>query len=136
MASQAVSSSTGASSSRGKEGDENLAFASGLFNCYNALVAGDLPPQLSFADLDQIHPEDVEEMDITWQIAMAVFRAKQFAKKTGKNNWGMSADKKVGFSKGKMRCFNCHEPGHFALDFPQPDRRLNNDRTIVAVGNN
>lgn len=104
MASQAVSSSTGASSSRGKEGDENLALALGLVNCYNALIAGDLPPQLSFADLDQI--------------AMAVFRAKQFAKKTGKNNWGMSADKKVGFRKEKLRCFNCHEPGHFARDCP------------------
>ena len=75
-------------------------------------------------------------MDITWQIAMAVFRAKQFAKKTGKNNWGMSADKKVGFNKGKLRCFNCHEPGHFARDCPHPDRRVNNDRTMVAVGNN
>ncbi|KAL7601927.1 hypothetical protein Lser_V15G21870 [Lactuca serriola] len=81
-----VSSSNVASSSKGKECDENLVFAIGLVNCYNALVAGELPPQLSFVDLDQIHPEDVEEMDITWQIFMAVFRAKQFAKKTGKNN--------------------------------------------------
>ncbi|XP_052625893.1 uncharacterized protein LOC128132926 [Lactuca sativa] len=82
------------SSSNTKESDKNLALAIGLVNCYNAFVAGDLPPQLSFADLDQIHPEDVEEMDITWQIAMAVFRAKQFAKKTGKNNKAMNADKK------------------------------------------
>ncbi|KAL7611060.1 hypothetical protein Lser_V15G13110 [Lactuca serriola] len=117
-----------ASFSKGKELDENIVFAAGLINCYNALVAGELPPQLSFADLDQIHSEDVEEMDITRQIAMVVFRAKQFAKKTGKNNWGMSADRKVG-------CFNYHEPGHFARDCPHPDRRLNNDRTIVAVGN-
>ena len=64
-----------------KESDGNLALATGLINCYNAFVDGELPLQLSFANLDQIHPEDVEEMDITWQIAMAVFRAKQFAKK-------------------------------------------------------
>ena len=118
MAAQAASSSNVASSSKGKEGDENLALATGLVNCYNALVAGDLPPHLSFVDLDQIHPKDVEEMDITWQIAMAVFRAKQFAKKTRKNNWGMSADKKVGFNKEKLCCFNCHEPDHFARECP------------------
>lgn len=63
-----------------------MALATGLVNCYNAFVAGELSPQLSFTDLDQIHPEDVEEMDITWQMAMAVFRAKQFSKKPGKNN--------------------------------------------------
>ena len=63
-----------------------MALATALVNCYNAFVPGELYPQLSFADLDQIHPEDVEEMDITWQMAMVVFRAKQFLKKTGKNN--------------------------------------------------
>ncbi|KAL7607895.1 hypothetical protein Lser_V15G14224 [Lactuca serriola] len=135
VSTQTASSSNVDSSSKGKEGDENLVFAAGLVNCYNVLVAGELPHQLSFADLDPIHPEDVEEMDITWQIAMAVFRAKQFAKKTGKNNWGMNADKKVGFNKGKLRCLNCHETGHFARDCPHPDRRVNNDRTMVAVGN-
>ena len=50
-----------------RENDENLALATGLVNCYNAFVAGELPPQLSLADLDQIHPEDVEEMDITYR---------------------------------------------------------------------
>ncbi|XP_052622736.1 uncharacterized protein LOC128128015 [Lactuca sativa] len=107
-----------ASSSNSKESDENLALATGLVNFYNAFVAGDPPPQLSFADLDQIHPEDVEEMDITWQIAIAVFRAKQFAKKIGKNNWAMNADKKVGFNKSILRCFNCHEQ---ALNISRPE---------------
>ena len=79
-----------------------MALATGLVNCYNAFVAGELPLQLSLDHLDQIHPEDLEEMDITWQIAMAVFRAKQFSKKTGKNNWGMNIEKKVGFNKGKL----------------------------------
>ncbi|MFS7946563.1 hypothetical protein Hanom_Chr06g00537811 [Helianthus anomalus] len=38
-------------------------------------------------DLDQMHPEDVEEMDITSQMAMAKFRAKSFVKKIGRNKW-------------------------------------------------
>nr|KAJ0213727.1 hypothetical protein LSAT_V11C400212820 [Lactuca sativa] len=52
MATQAASPSNVASSSNGKEGDENLSLATWLVNCYNALVARDLPSQLSFADLD------------------------------------------------------------------------------------
>ena len=44
VAAQAASPSNVASSSNGKEGDENLALATGLVNCYNALVAGDLLP--------------------------------------------------------------------------------------------
>ena len=62
-----------------------------------------MPHQIWFAVIDQIHLEDDKEMDITWKIAMAVFRAKQFSKKTGKNNWGMNGDKKVGFNRGKFR---------------------------------
>ena len=48
-----------------KEKEENMALATSLVNCYNAFVVGELSPQLSFSELDQIHPEDIEEMDIT-----------------------------------------------------------------------
>ena len=75
-------------------------------------------------------------MEITWKIAMVVFRSKQFAKKTGKNNWSMNGDKKVGFNRGNLRCFNFHEPGHFAHDFPKLYRRENPDRTLVPLVNN
>ena len=64
---QAASSSKGpALVSAPKEAEENMALASGLVIFYNAFVAGELPPQISFFDLDLIHVEDVEEMDITW----------------------------------------------------------------------
>ena len=32
-------------------------------NCYNAVVNGELPPPVLMSELDQIHPDDVEEMD-------------------------------------------------------------------------
>ena len=125
---QAASSSKAPiSNPASKETDENMALATRIVNCYSAFIVGELPLQVSFVNLDQIHPEDVEEMDITWQIAMAMFRAKQFAKKTSMNNWGMSAEMNVGFNKGKLRYFSCHEPGHFARECPKPDWRENSE---------
>jgi hypothetical protein len=82
--------------------DENIALVANFVNCYNAFVAGNLIPPMTLGELDQIHPDDVEELDIQWQIAMAVFRAKKFGERTGKKNWGINADKKLGFQKEKL----------------------------------
>ncbi|GJZ23530.1 putative ribonuclease H-like domain-containing protein [Tanacetum coccineum] len=40
-------------------------------------------PQLAHEDLQQIHPDDIEEMDLRWQMAMLTMRAKRFLKNTG-----------------------------------------------------
>ncbi|MFS7973249.1 hypothetical protein Hanom_Chr09g00854431 [Helianthus anomalus] len=65
---------------------EYLEIAASVINCLNDFVAGDItPPNFVMSDLNQMHPDDVEEMDITWQMAMATFRAKNFVKRTGKN---------------------------------------------------
>ncbi|XP_076935041.1 uncharacterized protein LOC143601539 [Bidens hawaiensis] len=37
-------------------------------------------------NIDHIHPEDVKEMVIPWKITMAVFRAKNFAEMTRRDN--------------------------------------------------
>nr|GFA76749.1 ribonuclease H-like domain-containing protein [Tanacetum cinerariifolium] len=39
-------------------------------------------PQLVNEDLEQIHPDDLEEMDLKWQMAMLTMRAKRFLKNT------------------------------------------------------
>ena len=76
-----------------------MALMAGFMNCDNAFVAGDLVPPVKMGELDQIHPDDVEEMNISWHIAMSVFRAKKFTQGTGKNNWGIQGDKRMGFIK-------------------------------------
>ncbi|GJW43965.1 ribonuclease H-like domain-containing protein [Tanacetum coccineum] len=90
-------------------------------------------PQLSQEDLEQLHPDDLEEMDLQWEMAMLTIRARRFIKRTGKklNINGQ----RVGFDKSKVECFNYHKHGHFAREcrFPRNQEfkgRENNTRTI------
>ena len=108
--------------------EENLAMMTGLIGCYNALVTGELALPVLMSELDQIHPDDVEEMDISWHIGMAVFRAKKFTQRTGKNAWGIGGDRKMGLNKSKLRCFNCHEEGHFAHECTKPKAEYHNHK--------
>ncbi|GJU30859.1 hypothetical protein Tco_1174448 [Tanacetum coccineum] len=39
-------------------------------------------PQLAHEDLQQIHPDNLEEMDLRWQMAMLTMRARRFLKNT------------------------------------------------------
>ncbi|GJX83595.1 hypothetical protein Tco_0333076 [Tanacetum coccineum] len=39
-------------------------------------------PQLSQEDLEQINPDDLEEMDLQWEMAMLTIRARRFIKRT------------------------------------------------------
>ncbi|GJR93575.1 hypothetical protein Tco_0265749 [Tanacetum coccineum] len=41
-------------------------------------------PQLAQEDLEQIDPDDVEEMDLQWEMAMLTIRAMRFIKRTGR----------------------------------------------------
>ncbi|GKC23218.1 hypothetical protein Tco_1025368, partial [Tanacetum coccineum] len=41
-------------------------------------------PQLDNEDLHQINPDDLEEMDLRWNIAMLTMRARRFLKNTGR----------------------------------------------------
>ncbi|GKE56345.1 putative ribonuclease H-like domain-containing protein, partial [Tanacetum coccineum] len=71
--------------------------------------------QLDNEDLKQIDPDDLEETDLKWQMAMLTMRARRFLKKTGRN-LGVNGTDTIGFDKTKVECYNCHRRGHFARE--------------------
>ncbi|GJQ90963.1 putative ribonuclease H-like domain-containing protein [Tanacetum coccineum] len=72
-------------------------------------------PQLENEDFQQIDEDDLEELDLRWQVAMLTVRVKKFIQKTGRN---LDFKEKRPFSidKSKIECYNCHRKGHFARD--------------------
>ncbi|GJZ41636.1 putative ribonuclease H-like domain-containing protein [Tanacetum coccineum] len=72
-------------------------------------------PQLVHEDLQQIHPDDMEEMDLRWQMAMLTMRARRFLKNTGRK-LTVNGNETIGFDKSKVECYNCHKRGHFARE--------------------
>ncbi|GKA94126.1 putative ribonuclease H-like domain-containing protein [Tanacetum coccineum] len=72
-------------------------------------------PQLVHEDLQQIHLDDMEEMDLRWQMAMLTMRERRFLKNTGRK-LTVNGNETIGFDKSKVECYNCHGRGHFARE--------------------
>ncbi|GKE94294.1 ribonuclease H-like domain-containing protein, partial [Tanacetum coccineum] len=72
-------------------------------------------PQLVHEDLQQIYPDDMEEMDLRWQMSMLTMRARRFLKNTGRK-LNVNGNETIGFDKSKVECYNCHKRGHFARE--------------------
>ncbi|GKA91435.1 ribonuclease H-like domain-containing protein [Tanacetum coccineum] len=66
-------------------------------------------------DLQQIDQDDLEELDIRWQVAMLTVRVQRFIQKTGRN-LDFKGKQPVTFDKSKVDCYNCHRKGHFAKE--------------------
>nr|GEX95023.1 hypothetical protein [Tanacetum cinerariifolium] len=75
--------------------------------------------QIKFKDINQIDEEDMEEMNIKWNMALLSMRADKFWKKTGKKISIQGSDV-AGFDKSKVECFNCHKMGHFVRECRAP----------------
>nr|GEZ40226.1 hypothetical protein [Tanacetum cinerariifolium] len=84
-------------------------------------------PQLDNEDLKQIDVDDLEEMDLRWQMAMLTMRDRRFLQKTGRN-LGANGPTSIGFDMSKVECYNCHRKGHFAKECRSPkDSRRTGD---------
>nr|GEX56532.1 ribonuclease H-like domain-containing protein [Tanacetum cinerariifolium] len=70
-------------------------------------------------DINHIDKDDMEEMDIKWNMALLSMRVDRFWKKTGKKI-SIQGINVAGFDKSMVECFNCHKMGHFARQCKAP----------------
>nr|GEW20592.1 retrovirus-related Pol polyprotein from transposon TNT 1-94 [Tanacetum cinerariifolium] len=91
-------------------------------------------PQVDYDDLEQINDDDIEEMDLKWQVAMISMRIKKFHKRTGRKLQFDTKDP-VGFDKTKVECFNYHKMRHFARDCRAKGNQDRRRRDDVYNGN-
>ncbi|GJX63278.1 putative ribonuclease H-like domain-containing protein [Tanacetum coccineum] len=60
-------------------------------------------PQLDNEDLQQIHPDDLEEMDLRWNIAMLTMRARRFKEYWEKENLDMANKERIGLTSPRNK---------------------------------
>nr|GEX06854.1 putative ribonuclease H-like domain-containing protein [Tanacetum cinerariifolium] len=75
--------------------------------------------------VSKLPPDDLEEMDLKWQMAMLTVRARRFLQRTGRNVKA-NGPTSMGFDMSKVECYHCHRKGHFVRECRSPkDARRN-----------
>ncbi|GJR99466.1 putative ribonuclease H-like domain-containing protein [Tanacetum coccineum] len=94
--------------------------------------------QLVYEDLEQIHEDDIEEIDLKWQLALLSMRIRRFFQETGRKIIINGSDT-AGYDKSKVECFNCQEMGHFVWECRGPrnqdsrNRKQDSSRRTINV---
>ncbi|GJU01692.1 putative ribonuclease H-like domain-containing protein [Tanacetum coccineum] len=69
----------------------------------------------SAGGISQIDEDDLEELDLRWQVAMLTVRVRKFIQKTGRN-MDFKEKRPVSLDKSKIECYNCHRKGYFSWE--------------------
>ncbi|GJX76433.1 hypothetical protein Tco_0323244, partial [Tanacetum coccineum] len=83
--------------------------------------------RLVHEDLEQIHEDDLEEMDLKWQLALLSTRARRYFQRTSKKITINGSDT-TGYDKSKVECFNSHKMRHFARECRGPRNQDNRNK--------
>nr|GFA61158.1 hypothetical protein [Tanacetum cinerariifolium] len=99
-----------------------------VFDVGTKLSASTLPNVDSLSNA--IDVDDLEEIDLKWQMDMLTMRAKRFLQKTSRN-LGANGPTSMGFDMNKVECYNCHKKGYFAREcrFLKDSRRTAIDKS-------
>ncbi|GJU87573.1 ribonuclease H-like domain-containing protein [Tanacetum coccineum] len=89
-------------------------------------------------DLEQIHEDDLEAMDLKWQLSLLSVREKKYYQRTGKKIF-INANDITGYDKSKVECYNYHKLGHVARECRAPrskESQFRNQDSTRKQGNN
>nr|GEY18036.1 hypothetical protein [Tanacetum cinerariifolium] len=82
--------------------------------------------QISREDIEQINLDDLDEIDLQYEMDMLTIRARRFIKQTCMN-FDINGQK-FSFDNSKVECFNCHKNRHFARECRAPTNQENRGR--------